>query len=407
MSSKTLCPLPWIHLATHPVGEVSVCCKSDMQNSSGHAKNDDVLHRMNLAKDSIENIRNSDSFKRIRLQMLNNEIPEACRGCFDAEKKGLCSKRMRETQDYPVDLDSLQKITQPDGSTSAPLKFLELRLGNRCNLKCITCNPMSSSFWEEDAQALKNKFSIELPHDYLACNSSMFNWPEHEQFWEQFNSHKESINRIHVNGGEPTLNMKHQEFLKELVRFGRSKEIELLYNINLTNIPDELISLWNQFKKTTIHASIDAVGERNDYIRFPSKWNKIEQNFRKLSDQQFEIGVLQTISCFNFFYLEDMSEWLHSFAPKVGIIYNYVDSPSHFSPMIIPPAERKKAILQLTKLPPNNVQDIFRKYFNDEHLVRELKTFYKAVEALDTLRKTNSLRIFPKLYESTGASLLF
>jgi organic radical activating enzyme len=378
-----------------------------MHTSSGHAKNDDVLHRMNLAKDSVENIRNSDSFKRIRLQMLNNEIPEACIGCFDDEKKGLCSKRMRETQDYPVDLDSLQKITQPDGSTHAPLKFLELRLGNRCNLKCITCNPMSSSFWEEDAQTLKNKFSIELPHDYLACNSSMFNWPEQEQFWKQFNSHKESINRIHVNGGEPTLNMKHQEFLKELVRSGRSKEIELLYNINLTNIPDELITLWGQFKKTIIHVSIDAVGERNDYIRFPSKWNKIEQSLKKLIDQNFELGVLQTISCFNFFYLEELSEWLHSLAPGIGIMYNFVDSPSHFSPLIIPPSERKKGILQLSTLPAQNLQDVLRKYLNDEHVNNEAGKFFKTVEALDEIRGTNAKKVFPKLYKSIEPLILF
>ncbi|MFP5492724.1 MAG: twitch domain-containing radical SAM protein [Bacteriovoracia bacterium] len=405
MSSSTLCPLPWIHLATHPVGEVSVCCKSDMQNSIGHAKNDDVLHRMNLAKDSIQNIRNSDSFKKIRLQMLNGEIPTACMGCFDEENKGLRSKRLRETEDYPVELEQLKKITHADGGTDTPLKFLELRLGNRCNLKCITCNPMSSSFWEEDAAVLKNKFGLDLPHDYLGCSSSMFNWPEQEQFWQQFEAHKETIDRIYVNGGEPTLNMKHQDFLKKLIATGRSKEIELLYNINVTNIPDELIAMWGQFKKTIIHASIDDIEDRNDYIRFPSKWQKVEKNFLKLIECGFEIEILQTISCFNFFYLEDFSRWLQELAPNIRITYNYVTSPSHFSPMIIPPSERKKALMQLTGMPRHNVQDALRKYFNDEYLVEDKARFFKIVDATDQLRNTSYKKTFPKLYESLQIQL--
>jgi hypothetical protein len=400
MSSNTLCPLPWIHLATHPVGEVSVCCKSDMQNSSGHAKNDDVLHRMNLSNTPIEQIRNSDTFKKIRLQMLNSEIPSACSGCFHDEAKGLCSKRLLETEKYSLDFDYLKKITQHDGSIQTPLRFLELRLGNRCNLKCITCNPMSSSFWKSDAEELKSKFSLDLPHDYLSCQNSMFDWPEQDNFWKQFEEHQETIDCIHVNGGEPTLNLKHQEFLKKLISSGRSKKISILYNINLTNIPDELIVMWRHFKKTTIHASIDDIGERNDYIRFPSKWNKIEENFKKLINSELNVEILQTISCFNFFYLEDFSVWLKSIAPGVRILYNEVTSPAHFSPMIIPPSERKRTLLGLNLPDEENAQNVLRKYFNDEHLPQEQNRFKDIVKAMDKIRNTNYHTLFPKLSKS-------
>ena len=27
--SKTFCPLPWTHLATHPQGELTLCCEAD------------------------------------------------------------------------------------------------------------------------------------------------------------------------------------------------------------------------------------------------------------------------------------------------------------------------------------------------------------------------------------------
>ena len=36
--SKTFCPLPWIHLATRPNGDVRVCCTA---NASGAGKTDE------------------------------------------------------------------------------------------------------------------------------------------------------------------------------------------------------------------------------------------------------------------------------------------------------------------------------------------------------------------------------
>ena len=37
--SDTFCPLPWMHLATHPEGKVTLCCVSDHTNNMSVAKN--------------------------------------------------------------------------------------------------------------------------------------------------------------------------------------------------------------------------------------------------------------------------------------------------------------------------------------------------------------------------------
>jgi hypothetical protein len=80
---NTFCVLPWIHLATHPNGEVSLCCEVD-NSSNGLAHNNKLNQkkRLNLNENSIENILNSDSFKDVRLKMLDGKIPDACKGCF-------------------------------------------------------------------------------------------------------------------------------------------------------------------------------------------------------------------------------------------------------------------------------------------------------------------------------------
>ena len=37
--SKTFCPLPWMHLGTHPHGGVTPCCISDMTAGKNRARN--------------------------------------------------------------------------------------------------------------------------------------------------------------------------------------------------------------------------------------------------------------------------------------------------------------------------------------------------------------------------------
>ena len=86
--SKTFCPLPWIHLATRPNGDVRVCCTA---NASGAGKQDEKTAglvkkdgiAMNLRDHTIEEVWNSEHMRRTRLQMLNGEVPSSCVKCFN------------------------------------------------------------------------------------------------------------------------------------------------------------------------------------------------------------------------------------------------------------------------------------------------------------------------------------
>jgi hypothetical protein len=84
--SKSFCVLPWIHLATHPNGTVTLCCQVDTINGLGFAKNDKILD-LNQNQ-NIPDFLNSSEFKKTRLQMLNGERPSACHKCFEHEDSG-------------------------------------------------------------------------------------------------------------------------------------------------------------------------------------------------------------------------------------------------------------------------------------------------------------------------------
>jgi hypothetical protein len=80
--SKTFCPLPWIHLATRPNGDVRVCCTANASGASiddvkdaGLVKQDGV--NMNLRDHTITQVWNSQFMRNTRLEMLAGGMPSS------------------------------------------------------------------------------------------------------------------------------------------------------------------------------------------------------------------------------------------------------------------------------------------------------------------------------------------
>ena len=104
--SKTFCPLPWTHLATHPHGAVTLCCESDMTNRASDSQNANkdfqTFHNTDY---NLDRIMNSDLFRDVRMQMLNGEEPRVCSKCYKYESMGNQSKRTIELErlDYSLE----------------------------------------------------------------------------------------------------------------------------------------------------------------------------------------------------------------------------------------------------------------------------------------------------------------
>jgi MoaA/NifB/PqqE/SkfB family radical SAM enzyme len=150
-------------------------------------------------------------------------------------------------------------------------EFVELRLGNVCNVACRTCNPASSSKWRNDYDKLKAAVNFKInPYDDMEG----FRWPEREDFWEDLLKHCDGVKTFYINGGEPTLIKQHFKFLERLANLGRT-DVKLWYNINMTNLNEDIIELWRKFDNVKISCSIDDLGDRNEYIRYPTKWDDV------------------------------------------------------------------------------------------------------------------------------------
>jgi organic radical activating enzyme len=318
--SETFCVLPWIHFATRPNGDVRLCCTA---NASGAGED----HHVGLIKDQSGKVINlslkspmeawnSDFMKKTRLEMLNNQIPKSCTKCFEEENNEIVSKRLWETftwSDREVNLRELIRNTKEDGEIPEKLIYLDLRLGHSCNLKCVMCSPHDSSRWIQDHEKLISKTTIPIISKEISWNKNQFDntWYEKNSFWKDIYEQIPFLKEIYFAGGEPLLIKEHKNLLLEIIQRGYSESIYLRYNSNGLLIDNEIIDIWNQFKRVKFNFSIDAIGERNNYIRYPSDWSLIENNLEILDNTKdhIEINIACAVQLMNIKHLPDIIKW--------------------------------------------------------------------------------------------------
>lgn len=367
---STYCSLPWIHLATHPDGGATLCCVSDHRGAASRAKNYKPLTYLDLNNHKIDDIMNSDYYRSTRLEMLNGTVPKACERCFQEEDNGVRSKRIEENSKLGFTEDMARAITQADGTIPVNFKFVELRLGNLCNLKCRTCNPASSTNWIQPYQKLQQELKFVTHYD-RKINSD---WTESDEFWSDLFEHSKDVELIYVNGGEPTLVEKHWRYLEELIKRGLNKQITLWYNINMTNLPDKLINLWSNFKKVQITASIDDLDKRNDYIRAGSDWSTVIANLDKLQSYSWiETSVCQTISWMNVYYVNEFNKFMQSRGLHVHM--NYVYDPTFLSVSVLPIKFKNSILDRSTDLNSWQLNSLASQFKGDDDLFQKGLTY--------------------------------
>jgi len=364
MTTASFCALPFMHLATHPNGCVGLCC--EMDTMQGQALSQQDLRPSNLEIDSIESVMNSKNFNQYRLQIANGQWPDPCHVCKNKEQQGKISKRIKENARYANTEQKQQQLLDRIDATGKlnhiDFEFIELRLGNTCNLACVTCNPVSSSRWISDAK----KISLELPW-FENIYTGQHTWQDSPEFFIELAKHSKSIKQIYINGGEPTLISAHFKLLQSFIDNDTAKNISLHYSINCTQMPDELLTLWKKFKHVLVSCSIDEIGDRNDYIRYPSKWADIVYTMNKLytlKGTNIELSITQTVSAFNVLRLDKFEKEINALWPGLHIYHNYLHTP----------AFQQAAVID-----------------------RDISKLLEYTASLDKIRNTNFARTFPEI----------
>ena len=298
------CVLPWISLEASPIGTVRPCCLADDELL------DDAGNKFYLSAATFGEIQHSTDMTRLRQQFLAGEKPQTCRKCWREERAGRTSKRMHT-------LDRLKHMLPDQEWTvdAKPLMFLDLKLGNICNLKCRICGSWSSStFAAEELNFIDKSEDKKINHHYQMLKQGA--WPrENQQFWNEIAEISDQIQYIEFTGGEPFMIQEHFDMLQGLVDRGLAGNIEIHYNTNGTQWPESAEAIWQHFRIVEIAFSIDDVEARFEYQRSNAVWHEVVANiarFRELRRRHSNIRlqICCTINIFNVYYLETVANWI-------------------------------------------------------------------------------------------------
>ena len=332
LPSPTFCALPWVHLSSRPDGAMRVCCTanaSSVQDPDSTKKSGGgqigVLRTAdgspaNLNNSNLMEAWNNDYMRNVRKMMLRGEKPSSCLKCYKEEESGVQIKRNWETAYWvsQLGLDDIIGDTTDDGAVSPRIRYLDLRLGSKCQLACVMCSPHDSSGWvKEWAEMYPQIENTRLKESWSwenkgKAHGASYNWHMNNPvFWDQLYEQIPHMKQLYFAGGESTIIEEHYTLLEEVIRRGHAKKIELRYNSNAVELPDRLFKIWEQFREVKFHFSIDCFGEKNDYIRYPSKWDQLVDNMRLLDNSPSHITVTTavTVMALNIYYIPDMIKW--------------------------------------------------------------------------------------------------
>jgi sulfatase maturation enzyme AslB (radical SAM superfamily) len=320
-SSPSFCVLPWIHIATRPNGDMRVCCVANASGADTGEYDVGLVKKENGQPanfgDSLPSEAfNNDYMKSIRKTMLEGAVPASCKKCYDEEAQGISSKRIWETGSWHydgVDIPELIAQTNEDGSVPYKLQYLDLRLGHTCNLKCIMCSPHDSSMWVPDYKKVYPIMQSSVIKEQMIWKQEEFNnkWHERPEFWKEVFEQIPHIKQLYFAGGEPLIIKEHTVFLEEIIRRGYADKILLRYNSNGVLITDKMIELWSKFRKVKLSISLDGVGKRVEYIRYPLEFDALESNLWKLEQApiHIETSIELAVQVLNIKHIPEFIKW--------------------------------------------------------------------------------------------------
>lgn len=417
---KTICTIPWTHTAVYQNGEYGMCCMC-VYNAGGRLFTGDKAE--NIMETDIDDVRNHPTYVELRKSMLAGEKHDLCKLCWDEEALGgRHSKRQGQQVIYRDVLEKILDKGDPTGhidNTEFPVQYLDLRLGNLCNLACRSCGPGDSSLWLEYLGY--DKFTIaHRPGTYHITNENKvykikeddFNYWKKDEFETFLHKVLPNVNRIYFTGGEPLINKRHYEILDYCIEKGFAKNINLEYNTNGTTLNKNLLEQWRHFKFVDVCWSIDAMGDLANYVRYPSDWKVIERNMRMFDE--IDIPHLRgstnaTVGIFNVMHLPEFSTWFHKqkfkkFRPNLN--WHRLVFPIVYNVQILP-AETKKMITDYYDdfIAKSDVPDIkyhiynIITFMNQEDQSIRMPEFRVMVDRQDKLRNQNVRDSVPWLGE--------
>jgi len=246
---------------------------------------------------------NTDWWKSLKNNLDNGIKDPRCMKCWQQEDRGLLSARQKVATEL---------------ITYEPFSHLDLKLGNKCNLKCRMCDSNSSSLIQkelEENQDLKwSKMGVSLldPSAFLAHQLKTYsNWYEDPKIYQKIKDHAHQVRTLKFTGGEPTVIEHVHDLIDWFVQTGHCEHIQIELITNGTNKRMKIYDNMLKFRSARLQVSCDGSEDTYNYIRYPYTWKKFVKNMENLKpySNKIDIGLIHTSQVLNIMNLKEFEKW--------------------------------------------------------------------------------------------------
>lgn len=268
-------------------------------------------------------LHNTEEKIRVRKQMLCGERPKECDFCWEIEDrlKGCWSDRVtKSSEDWAW--PTLSRVLDSKGGETYEPTYVELSFSNRCNFKCLYCNPDFSSTWQQEAKIygkldLPGGVVVDIPigpEEEKMC-VDVENNEYVKAFWKWWPELFPKLKVFRLTGGDPLLvpeTYRVLDYIRE--HWEENPNLILAINTNLGISDKQFERMLAAFldlgknrkvKELQIYTSIESAGKQAEYVRWGLKedlfWSRVEKILSELPKVSLHIMSTYNILCVDSF----------------------------------------------------------------------------------------------------------
>ena len=197
----------------------------------------------------------------------------------------------------------------------------------------------------------------------------------------------DNIEKLTIIGGEPTLIPEFYEIFDYCDKNNTLQDKIVVIVTNLTNTNPKITKWLPKLKEWHIWASVDGLGERTEYIRYPSNWQKILASlefYKKNIGTNGGITLSPAVQLLNIDQLDDIIKWWIDWCGgELNDQYNFTWLATVWYPLICNPniAPREWRLKVADKLEKYKFDDVY------DSIVHNLRKDYHSKDSYIELQK--------------------